>query len=89
MARFAYITTPIPTLDEVGKSLKIGKARQQRIIAIVKNGSTVKFQPGHRIELGTANARLRDRDSSRKLSGSRTAKNVSAQSKKSKRVAAS
>jgi len=30
------ITTPIPTLEEVGKRLNMSKARQQRLIEIVR-----------------------------------------------------
>lgn len=40
-SRPAKITTPIPTLDELGKRLGVSKARQREIISIVrgeKNG---------------------------------------------------
>ena len=36
MGRSVTITTPIPTLEEVGKRLKMTKARQQRLIEIVR-----------------------------------------------------
>jgi predicted XRE-type DNA-binding protein len=36
MGRSVTITTPIPTLEEVGKRLKMSKARQQRLIEIVR-----------------------------------------------------
>jgi len=35
MGRSVFITTPIPTLEEVGKRLKMSKARQRRLIEIV------------------------------------------------------
>lgn len=36
MGRSVTITTPIPTLEEVGKRLNMSKARQQRLIEIVR-----------------------------------------------------
>ena len=36
MGRSVTISTPIPTLEEVGKRLKMSKARQQRVIEIVR-----------------------------------------------------
>lgn len=35
-SRPAIITTPIPTLDELGKRLGVSKARQREIISIVR-----------------------------------------------------
>jgi hypothetical protein len=39
MGRSVTITTPIPTLEEVGKRLKMGKARQRRLIEIVRGSA--------------------------------------------------
>jgi hypothetical protein len=39
MGHSVTITTPIPTLEEVGKRLNMSKARQQRLIAIVSRSS--------------------------------------------------
>jgi hypothetical protein len=42
MARSVHIKTPIPSLEEVGKSLGMSKSRQQRLIDIVgSNGRVV------------------------------------------------
>jgi hypothetical protein len=87
MGRFAYITTPIPTLDEVGRSLKMSKARQQSIIQIVGNGSPVRGLRGHRIKFASANVKFRDLNGSIKPPTSRTAKSISGLGKKSKRAA--
>jgi hypothetical protein len=89
MGRSVYITTPIPTLDEVGKSLKMGKARQKRIIEIVRSSAPVQFSVRHRDASGPGDGCLHDRKSNVKLSTQRGATKVSTLSKKSKRAAAS
>jgi hypothetical protein len=40
VARSVRITTPIPTLEEFGKSLGISKSRQDSLIRLVKRDST-------------------------------------------------
>jgi hypothetical protein len=40
MARSVHITTPIPTLEEFGKSLGISKSRQDSLIRLVKRDNT-------------------------------------------------
>jgi hypothetical protein len=87
MGRFAYITTPIPTLEEVGKSLKISKTRQRRLIEIVTGSAPPHLSVVHRAVVGSANGRLSNRNGASKLSSSRTAAKVSAPSKKSTRAA--
>lgn len=87
MGRFAYITTPIPTLEEVGRSLRMSKARQRSIIQIVKNGSSDKGLRSHRIKFGSANVKFRNLNGSIKPPSSRAAKNISELGKKSKRAA--
>jgi hypothetical protein len=47
MGRSVTISTPIPTLEEVGKRLKMSKARQRRLIEIVRgdrNGQSPERQ---------------------------------------------
>lgn len=39
MARTVEITTPIPTLKEVGDTLGLSKERRRRLISIVRNSS--------------------------------------------------
>jgi hypothetical protein len=89
MGRFAYITTPIPTLDEVGKSLKMSKARRKRIIEILRGNGSCNFSARHRDASGTLDGRMRNRNGAGKLSGPRVAAKVSAPGKKSKRATAS
>lgn len=43
-SRRAIITTPIPTLDELGKRLGVSKARQREIISIVRGEKTGDIQ---------------------------------------------
>jgi hypothetical protein len=43
MPRSVKITTPIPTLDEVGDSLGLSKARRNRLLAIVRSTTNDKF----------------------------------------------
>jgi hypothetical protein len=42
MTRSVYITTPIPTLDEVAKDLGISKARKDSILRIMRAEKNVK-----------------------------------------------
>jgi hypothetical protein len=87
MGRFAYITTPIPTLDEVGRSLKMSKARQKSIIQIVENGSSLKGPRSHRIKFRSASGEFRNLNRAIKPASSRTVKNPSGLGKKIKRAA--
>jgi hypothetical protein len=43
MARSVEITTPIPTLDEIGDRLGMSQARRTRVHKIIRNSSTGKF----------------------------------------------
>jgi hypothetical protein len=43
MARSVDITTPIPTLDEIGDRLGMSQARRTRVLKIVRNSSSGKF----------------------------------------------
>jgi hypothetical protein len=79
MGRSVTITTPIPTLEEVGKRLKMSKARQQRLIQIVTGSSTGRFAERHRDASDSVDKRLRNRSS---------AGADSSPTKKSKRAAA-
>lgn len=87
MGRTVYITTPIPTLDEVGKSLKMSKARQQRLMEIVNGGGAVQFSVRHRDAAGSTRGNARNRKNGAKQPALRNTANDSAQSKKSKRAA--
>ena len=89
MGRSVYITTPIPTLDEVGKSLKMSKARQQRLIEIVRSNGSGHFSIRRRDASGALDARSRNRNGASKLSAPRLAAKISTASKKSKCAAAS
>ncbi len=42
MARSVEITTPIPTLDEVGDRLGMSQARRTRLLEIMRNPSSGK-----------------------------------------------
>jgi hypothetical protein len=42
MARSVEITTPIPTLDEIGDRLGMSQARRTRLLKIIHNSSTGK-----------------------------------------------
>jgi hypothetical protein len=88
MSRSVYITTPIPTLDEVGKSLKMSKARQQRLIEIVTSSAPVRFSVRRRDASGSIDGRARNRNGNAKLSTLRIGPKSSMLSKKSKHVAA-
>ena len=61
MGRSVTITTPIPTLEEVGKRLKMSKARQQRLIEIVKGNGKGLLSERHRDASGSVNGRYRNR----------------------------
>ena len=88
MGRSVYITTPIPTLDEVGKSLKMSKARQQRLIEIVTSSAPVRFSVRRRDASGSIDGRARNRNGNAKPSTLRIGPKSSVLSKKSKHVAA-
>jgi hypothetical protein len=89
MGRSVYITTPIPTLEEVGKSLKMSKARQQRLIEIMRGSDVGRFLERRMDASGPTIGSLR----ARKSAGTRTtppvAAKASAVSKKGKRAATS
>jgi hypothetical protein len=76
MGRSVTITTPIPTLEEVGKRLKMSKARQRRLIEIVRGNAPVQFS-------------IRGRNGNARMAASQKVGVGSATSKKSKRAAAS
>jgi hypothetical protein len=80
MGRSVTITTPIPTLEEVGKRLKMSKARQQRLIEIVRGSGNGQLSKRHRDALGSLDGRSRN--------GSGVTKD-SAKSRMRKRAAAS
>jgi hypothetical protein len=40
MARSVHITTPIPTLEEFGKSLGLSKLRQDSLLRLVRRDSS-------------------------------------------------
>lgn len=80
MGRSVNITTPIPTLEEVGKRLKMSKARQQRLIEIVRGNGNGHLSGRHRNVLGSLDGRFRNQSN---------AATESAPSKKSKRAATS
>jgi hypothetical protein len=80
MGRSVTITTPIPTLEEVGKRLKMSKARQRRLIEIVRGGGNGQLSDRHRDASGSLDGRFR---------GGSGATKDSTHNKKSKRAAAS
>jgi hypothetical protein len=87
MGRSVTITTPIPTLEEVGKRLKMSKARQRRLIEIVTGSAAGQSTTGYRFAQGPANGRQGKRNGAVKLSARSVAK--SAPSRASKHAAAS
>ena len=89
MGRSVFITTPIPTLEEVGKRLKMSKARQQRLIEIVNGDAPVRFSLRHRAAATPADARLGSGNGRSKSPAPQPAAKVSPASKKSKRAATS
>jgi hypothetical protein len=58
MGRSVTITTPIPTLEEVGKRLKMSKARQQRLIEIVRGNGSGHLSEAHRDVSRSSGGRL-------------------------------
>jgi hypothetical protein len=80
MGRSVTITTPIPSLEEVGKRLKMSKARQQRLIEIVRSSVTGRFVERRRDASVSANRRSSNRSGAAK---------GAPLSKKSERAAAS
>jgi hypothetical protein len=48
MMRSVKITTPIPTLEEFGKSLGISKTRQKAVMRIMTGGDLVHTIAGQR-----------------------------------------
>jgi hypothetical protein len=80
MARSVHISTPIPTLEEVGKRLKISKARQQLLIEIVKGSGNGQLSERRRDVSRSIDGRFRN------VSG---ATKISVLGKKSKRAASS
>jgi hypothetical protein len=79
MGRSVTITTPIPTLEEVGKRLKMSKARQRRLIEIVRGSGNAHLSERHRDASGSLDGRFRNESGATK---------DSARSKKNKRAAA-
>jgi hypothetical protein len=89
MGNSVTIITPIPTLEEVGKSLKISKARQKRLIEILtEKNCHLSVGSRHRDASDSFNGRARNRNGDMKLSMQRNVGKVSALSKKSKHDAA-
>lgn len=80
MGRSVHITTPIPTLEEVGKRLKMSKARQQLLIEIVKGNGNGELPKRSRDMYRSIDGRFRN------VSG---ATKISVLGKKSKRAASS
>jgi hypothetical protein len=60
MGRSVHITTPIPTLEEVGKRLRMTKARQQRLIEIVRGGGNGQLSERHRDVSRSIDGRFRN-----------------------------
>lgn len=60
MTRSVIVTTPIPTLEEFGKSLGISKARQKSIMRIMTVADSDHSTAGHR---GTVTDNRRKRKS--------------------------
>ena len=79
MGRSVYITTPIPTLDEVGKRLKMSKARQKRLIEIVRGSGNGQLSECHRAASGSLDGRFRNGSGATKDSAhSKTSKHAAA-----------
>jgi hypothetical protein len=60
MRKFVTITTPIPTLEEVAKRHKISKARQKRILEIMRSLAPSRVASRKRAATGSSNGRMRD-----------------------------
>jgi hypothetical protein len=67
MRKFVYLTTPIPTLEEVGKSLKMSKARQKRLIEIMRSPAPRRPSVHQKDSAGSGNGGLRNGKSAAKL----------------------
>ncbi|MGA3370177.1 MAG: hypothetical protein ABSC48_00280 [Terracidiphilus sp.] len=79
MGRSVYITTPIPTLEEVGKRLKMSKARQQRLIEIIASSALGHSSTRHRSAQAPANGRQGNRNGTAKGSApGKTSKHAAA-----------
>jgi hypothetical protein len=59
MGRSVFITTPIPSLEEVGKRLKMSKARQKRLIEIVRGSGRGELPEDRRDASGSLDVRFR------------------------------
>ena len=53
MARTVHITTPIPTLEEFGKSLGLSKTRQASLLRLVRRNGAPGLDGRHRDASGT------------------------------------
>jgi hypothetical protein len=53
MARTVHITTPIPTLEEFGKSLGLSKTRQASLLRLVRRDGGSGLNGRHRDASGT------------------------------------
>lgn len=60
MRRFVTITTPIPTLEEVAKRHKISKARQKRILEIMRNPAPARVSARKKAATGSSDEHLRN-----------------------------
>jgi hypothetical protein len=62
MARSVNITTPIPTLEEFGKSLGLSKRRQDSLLRLVKRDSTSgRFLNGRHKDTSETSGVIRER----------------------------
>jgi hypothetical protein len=88
MARSVNLTTPVPTLDEVAKSLKIGKTRQKRLLEILSSGTRKLLSARQSGGAEKTLDRSRKRKGEAKPSAPPNSSGLNAASKKSKRAAA-
>jgi len=66
MVRSVKITTPIPTLEEFGKSLGLSKARQKSLVRIVMDKSDDRSVASRKtLSAGSLNGPYRDRYAAR------------------------
>jgi hypothetical protein len=72
MGRSVFITTPIPTLEEVGDRLRMSKARRRRLIQIVTGAVPSHSLERRRDASGPVSERSASRNGTGKLSASRT-----------------
>ena len=89
MGRSVTITTPIPTLEEVGKRLKMSKARQRRLIEIVRSSTTGRFVERRGDAAVPVDGRSRGRNGNAKMPAPQKAGVGSALGKTTKHAAAS